>query len=250
MTDKRKRIEEKICGMLALEDPSGVNEKKYRNFFQTMNDKEFEEWITKFLNDPKANIRLDIVEFGDSNRKLHFENIEKAAEFLGIDLFEYVYMPHLSDDKNKPVRTAQPVLVGWLNIKRPQQLVTKKNGVATSDTDRDEMTNAVRGKSKCGTQTGIENELLAGVGAYNVLSEIAGARADNIAEYDNMISSIAETGSVALKDIKTSIYDKPTLVQADMYLMAMGIKTDLISPSYYSVEKIRKAIDKSQNMML
>lgn len=48
MIDKRKRIEEKICGMLALEDPSGVNEKKYRNFFQTMNDKEFEEWITKY----------------------------------------------------------------------------------------------------------------------------------------------------------------------------------------------------------
>lgn len=250
MTDKRKKIEEKVCGLLAIEDPSGINERKYRDFFQTMNDKEFEDWITKFLNDPKANIRLDIVEFGDSNRKLHFDNVEKASQFLGVNLFEYVYMPHLSDDPNKPVRTAQPVLVGWLNIKRPQQLVTKKTGVAISDNDRDETTNAMKGKSKGGTQTGIENELLAGVGAYNVLSEIASARADNVKEYDNMVSAIAETGSVALENIKTSVYDKPSLVQADMYMMAMGIKTDLISSSYYSIEKIRSAIEKSHNMML
>jgi hypothetical protein len=60
-----------------------------------------------------------------------------------------------------------------------------------------------------------------------------------------MLSAIAENGSVKLADIKTNAYDKPTLLAADMYFMAMGIKTDLISESYYSVEKVKHIIDRT-----
>lgn len=244
MTDKRKKIETIIDETLLLLDPTGINSKKYRNMFQTMSDKTFSDWVTRFLADDKSNIRLDIEEFGDGSRTLKFENVEKAAEKRNIKLFEYVYLPHVSSNPNHPVRTKQPVLVGWLNIKRPQQLVEKKTGYATSDTDRDESTGAAKGDSKGGTTTGIETELLAGVGAQAILSEFVGARGDNMAEYNNMISEISETGSVKLEDIKTSLYDKPTLIQTDLYFMAMGLKTDLISESYYSIDKVKSAMSK------
>ena len=242
MTDKRKKIEELIDKTLQLMDPTGINAKKYRNMFQTMSDQQFTKWIQGFLADDKSNIRLDIEEFGDGSRSLKFENVEKAANNLGIKLFEYVYLPHVSSNPNRPIRTKQPVLVGWLNIKRTQQLVTKKTGLALSDDNRDDMTGAAKGDSKGGTTTGIENELLAGVGGDIILSEISGARGDNVKEYDNMLKSIAENGSVRLADIKTNAYDKPTLLAADMYFMAMGLKTDLISESYYSVEKVKVAM--------
>lgn len=241
MTPKRQKIEALIDGVLTRIDPSGVNAKKYRNMFQTMNDAQFTKWITAFLKDDLANIRLDIEEFGDANRKLKYENIEAAAKFLKVPIFEHVYIPHVSSDKNRPVRTKYPVMVGYLNLKRTQQFVTKKTGVALTDTNRDEMTGAARGESKGGTQTGIENELLAGVGANKVLSELVGARGDNLAEYDNMLMSISETGKVNLEDIKTGVYDKPTLMRADIYFLAMGIKTDIVSESYYSVDKVRMA---------
>ena len=243
MTDKRKKIEELIDKTLTLMDPSGINAKKYRNMFQKMSDKQFSDWITRFLADDKSNIRVDIEEFGDSSRKLRYENIEKAAEFLGIKLFEYVYLPHVSSNPNRPIRTKQPVLVGWLNIKRTQQFVTKKTGLATSDDNRDDLTGAAKGDSKGGTTTGIENELLAGVGGDVILSEISGARGDNVREYDNMLKSISENGSVRLADIKTNLYDKPSLIAADMYFMAMGLKTDLISESYYSIEHVKSAMN-------
>jgi hypothetical protein len=211
--------------------------------FQTMNDLKFSQWIDAFLNDEKSNFRLDIEEFGDGSRTLKFENVEKAADFLKIKLFEYVYLPHVSSNPNRPIRTKQPVLVGWLNIKRTQQLASKKTGLALSDDNRDDMTGAAKGESKGGTTTGIENEVLAGVGGDIILSEISGARGDNVKEYDNMLSAIAENGSVKLSDIKTNAYDKPTLLAADMYFMAMGIKTDLISESYYSVEKVKRIVD-------
>ena len=95
------------------------------------------------------------------------------------------------------------------------------------------------------TTTGIENEMLVGVDADEIISEFCGVRGDNAAEYDNMISKISETGSVKLADIKTSIFDKPTLLKADMYFIAMGLKTDLVSESYYSVDKIRKAMNQN-----
>lgn len=238
MNDKRKRIQDLIDKVLKTMDLSGVNAEKYRKMFQVMSDEQFSQWITKFLADPKSNIRVDIEEFGAENRKLKFENIENAANILGIKLFEYVYMPHLSADPNRPVRTKEPVLVGYLNIKRPQQMVMKKTGLALSDTNRDEQTGAMKGDSKGGTTTGVENELLAGAGADVILSEISGARGDNVTEYDNMLDAISRTGSVKLEDIKTGVYDKPTLMQTDLFLKAMGVKTDLISESYYSIERL------------
>jgi hypothetical protein len=111
MTDKRKQIEQMVEQTLLLMDPSGINAKKYRNMFQTMSDKQFSDWMTKFLGDDKSNIRLDIEEFGDGSRTLKYENIEKAAKYLKISLFENVYIPHVSSNPNRPVRTKQPVLV-------------------------------------------------------------------------------------------------------------------------------------------
>lgn len=241
MTDKRQKIQNLIDRVMKAMDPSGTNAKKYQNLFAKMNDKQFSEWITRFLQDEKSNFRLDIEEY-NSNRVLKYENVEKAANILGIKLYEYVYIPHISSNPNRPVRTKHPVLVGYLNIKRTQQFVTKKTGLATSDTDRDEQTGAAKGDSKGGTTTGIENELLAGVGGEEVLAEISGARGDNTVEYDNMIAAISETGSVKLADIKTGVYDKPTLLKTDLYFMAMGLKSDIISESYYSIDKVKTAM--------
>lgn len=244
MTDKRRKIETLITQVMKDLDPTGINAAKYQNMFVKMSDSQFSQWVTRFLADEKSNLRLDIEEF-DSKRVLQFENVEKAAKRMGVKLFEYVYMPFASSDPNRPIRTKSPVLVGYLNIKRPQQLVSKKTGLALSDTNRDEMTGVAKGDSKGGTTTGLETEMLAGVDADEILSEFCGVRGDNQAEYDNMMSKIAETGSVKLSDIKTTIFDKPTLLKADMYLIAMGLKTDLVSESYYSVDKIRRAMDQA-----
>jgi hypothetical protein len=246
-SDKRKKMEKLIDDVVSTIDPSGVNAKKYRNMFQTMDDKQFDEYFQKLFGDKKSNLRIDIEEFGPENRKIKFENVEKAADLLHLKLFEYIYMPHISSDPNRPIRSRTPVLVAYLNIKRPQQLVTKKQGLILSDSDVDEMTGEAKGDSKGGTMTGMENELLAGVGAKEILSEFTGARGDNVNEYQNMVEEISEKGSVKLENVKTGILDKPTLLQADLFFAAMGLKTDLISESYYAINKIREMMNKNRN---
>ena len=246
MTNKRKNIEALIRETLSTLDPSGINAKKYQDMFNSMNDKQFAEWMDKFIANENSNFRVDIEEFGDNSRKIQYENVEKAADVLGIKIFEYVYMPFISSNQDHPIRTNRPVLVGYLNFKRTQQLVSKKTGLALSDTERDELTGAAKGESKAGTTTGIENELLAGVGGDTIISELCGSRGDNLKEYDSLLSSINEHGSVKLSDVKTNAYDKPTLLLADMYFKALGIKTDIVSPSYYSVNKVRKAMGSAE----
>ena len=242
MTIQRKKIQDTVIQTMALLDPTKINATKYQTFFNGMSDQQFKQWIEKFLADEKSNFRLDIEEFGDGSRVLKFENVTKAAEYLKIPLFEYIYVPHNSADPEHPIRSKQPVLVGYLNVKRVQQLVTKKTGLTLDDKDRDEATGRLKGDSKGGMMTAIENEVLAGMGATDVMSDLLGARADNVEEYNNMLKEIAETGNCKLEDCKTGIYDKPSLLHADIFFMCMGIKTDLISESYYSIDKVRSVI--------
>jgi hypothetical protein len=239
--DKRKQIEELVIKTFDALDPSKINSNKYHEMFASMNDQQFKTWADGFFKDNKSGFRWDIEEF-DAKRKPDFDNIEKAANGLGIKLFEYVYMPHVSSDPKRPIRTKIPVLVGYMPIKRTQQMGYKKTNLALSDTDRDDMTGQLKGDSKSGTATGMENQLLQGVGANYVLKELIGSRADNQEEYMNMLKHINETGSIkSLDDIKTSVYDKGTVLKADMFLTAMGIKTDLVTESYMAIDKVKHA---------
>ena len=235
---KRGQIETLIYRTMNALDPSGSNTGKYKAMFSKMNDAAFSKWVTQFLADPKANIRLDIEEF-DKSKTLKYENVEKAAKQMNLDLYEYVYLPHVSSNPQRPVRTRTPVLVGYLNIKTVQQLQTKKATGVINDLDRDDLTGIAKGESKGGTFSGIENEILIGIGADNVLSEVCGVRGDNMVEYENMLEKISETGSCSLKDIKTNALDKPTLLKTDLFLKAMGIKTDIVSEAYYNTGLLR-----------
>lgn len=235
---KRGQIETLIYRTMNALDPSGSNTGKYKAMFSKMNDAAFSKWVTQFLADPKANIRLDIEEF-DKSKTLKYENVEKAAKQMNLDLYEYVYLPHVSSNPQRPVRTRTPVLVGYLNIKTVQQLQTKKSTGVINDLDRDDLSGIAKGESKGGTFSGIENEILIGIGADNVLSEVCGVRGDNMVEYENMLEKISETGSCSLKDIKTNALDKPTLLKTDLFLKAMGIKTDIVSEAYYNTGLLR-----------
>ena len=137
--NKRLQIESLVYRTMNALDPSGSNTEKYKAMFSKMNDVTFSKWVTQFLADPKANIRLDIEEF-DKSKTLKYENVEKAAKQMNLDLYEYVYMPHVSSNPNRPVRTRTPVLVGYLNIKTVQQLQTKKSTGVINDLDRDDLT--------------------------------------------------------------------------------------------------------------
>lgn len=107
---KRKKMEKLVIDTMMLLDPSGTNSEKYRQKFKAMNDKQFDTYFKNIFNkDTNDHLVLDIVEY---ERDLRIENVEKAADFLGVPLFEYVVMPFVNNDTENPVVSQFKVPVG------------------------------------------------------------------------------------------------------------------------------------------
>lgn len=229
MVANRKEIEQLIYDTYDALDPSGTNSAKYRALFSTMDDKKFEKFFKDFLKNDKENFVLDIVEF---EHDLNMENCEKAAKVLGIPLMEYVYMPHLTMDKKRTVVTKEKCLVGYINIKRTQQLLHKKNALSTSNDKISATTGQVTQSDKNARDSDIEASMLVALGADKILQELHGPRADDQLMKREMSQSIANKGYVLLDELDNLPTNKVTLNTVNTYLLGMGLKSDLVSDSY------------------
>lgn len=229
MVVNRKHIETIIYDTFDALDPSGTNTIKYRNLFGDMNDKEFESYMKNFLENDEENFILDIVEFENS---LKFDYCEAAAKVLGIPLVEHVFMPHLTMDKSNVVVSKQPCLVGYINVKRTQQLLHKKNGLAVSNQRVSPLTGQVTGDDKNARDSDIEAVMLVALGADKILQELHGPRADDKVMKRELHQSIATKGYGILDEFTNSPRNKTTLNTVNTFLLAMGLKTSLVDDSY------------------
>lgn len=229
MVANRAYIEKLIYDTFDALDPSGVNTEKYRSLFSPMNDAEFERYMKNFLKDDNENFTLDIVEF---EHDLKLEYCEKAAKVIGIPLMEYVFMPHLTMDKKRVVVSKEKCLVGYINVKRTQQLLHKKNGISVSNEKVSAVTSQVVDKDKNAQNSDIEASLLVSLGADKILAELHGPRADDQVMKRQMYQSISTKGYVMLDELESLPTNKVTLNTVNTYLLSMGLKSDLITDTY------------------
>lgn len=225
----RAYIEQLVYDTFSALDPSGTNTEKYRSMFAAMNDAAFEKFMKSFLSNDSEQFILDIVEF---EHDLSMDKCEKAAKVLGIPLMEYVYMPWLTMDKKHVVVSKEKCLVGYINVKRPQQMVHKKNGISVSNTRVSSLTNQVVNKDKNARDSDIEASMLVALGADKILQELHGPRSDDPVMKREMNQSIATKGYVLLDDLNNLPTNKVTLNTVNTFLLAMGLKSDLITDSY------------------
>ena len=225
----RKEIEDLIYKVFDALDPTGVNTEKYKSFFSSMSDKEFEKYMKEFLDDDMENFVFDMVDF---ERDLNMNNIEKAADILKVPISEYIFMPSLTMNKNKIVSSTDKCIVGYANIKRLQQLVMKKNGLSVDNSKISSLTGQVIDKDKNSRDSDIESEILVSLGADKILQELNGARSDDHVMKREMNNSIATKGYVALDELTNDPTNKTTLSTVNAFLLSMHIKSNLISDSY------------------
>ena len=225
----RKEIEKLIYDTYDALDPSGTNSNKFKMLFDSMSDAQFEKYMKDFLKDDDENFILDIVEF---DHGLKYEYCEKAAKVLGIPLMEYVYMPHLTMDKKRVIVSKEKCLVGYINVKRTQQLLHKKNGLSLGNEKRSMTTGQVVRKDKNARNSDIEASMLVSLGADKILQELHGPRADDMVMKRQMNQSISTKGYVMLDELENDPTNKVTLMTVNAYLLSMGLQSDLITPSY------------------
>lgn len=225
----RTQIEKLVYDVFDKLDPSGVNTVKYKNMLSTLSDKEFESWMKKFLANPDEQFIMDIIEY-ETDIKL--ENCEAAAKVLGIPLTERVFLPHLTMDKKNVIVSKEKCIVGYINPKRMQQLLYKKNGLALSNEHVSHITGQVIGDDKHARDSDIEAAMLLSVGAEKILQEFHGPRADDPVMRRETAQKIAEKGFVALEELNSDPRNKTTLNAVGMYFLTMGLEHDLLGNTY------------------
>jgi len=222
-TDKRKEITTMILKTLGYLDKGNKNVDKYEKFLNAFKtNKEFYNWLTEFL-DSDENFYIEILPY-DNEPEL--SEIKKAADYLNIPLEEYV----VYNDESKPYTSKTPVSVGYLHLKRVQQILFKKNSYALDTSQRNLKTNQVTRDSKTARITDSENYALTTYGNDEALKEFFGPRADDQAKKMQMFKDIATQGYVNLKDLQSDLEDKQTLNTTDVYFLGLGINTDLVTP--------------------
>jgi len=207
-------------------DKSGDNTKKYKDMFTPMSDVAFDSFFRQFFSDEKQYLILDIIDY---ERTIKLEDIEDAAKVINIPLYEYVALPWITMDKNNIIVTKQKVPVGYINIKRTQQTVAKKNGISTSINQRSAITGQVTGADKNGRESDLENNMLISLGLESTLKELNGPRADDLVMKQQMLKSISEKGYLSLSELDDKIENKTTLNTVNTYFLGMGLNTDLVT---------------------
>lgn len=226
---KRKEMEELIYGFFDLFDPTGRNTEYYRNKFKAMDDNQFDKYFKLLFAQDDPYLTATMVDY---ENPVKIENIEKAAEFLNVPLFERVVLPYASSDPNNPVITKHECMVGYLNIKRLQQINFKKLGLSTDVSERNMITGQVTGHDKNSRNSDAETTALLTVGANASLKEFMSARADDMVMKKEMNQKILRDGYVSMADLTDKLVNKTTLNSASVFFLGAGIMNDLITNDY------------------
>lgn len=223
---KRTSMETLIYNVFDALDPSGVNTSKYKQLFKSMSDNQFDTFFKNLFKDETRFLTLDIVDY---ETVLTLEQCESAAKILKIPLFEHVIMCNNTSGGEDWYSTKHPVPVGYIHVKRTQQLLSKKNSGSTDISSRSAMTGQVTGDDKNSRTSDQENFALVNLGGEAILKELMGPRADDLSSKADMYSAISTKGYVSLEDISNNPENKVTLNTVDVMFLSMGIKTDLVT---------------------
>lgn len=225
IAEKRKKFMEILSGTFNRLDPSGENTKRYEAMFSKMTDDQFDKYIRNFFADDSQQFYLEIIEY---QRDIKYQYIENAAKYLGVPLYETVFLPHINHDLDNVVVTPEKVPVGYIHEKRMMQTLEKKNSGSTSNAQRNPLTGQVTGDDKNGRNSDVETYSLLATGAEHALKEFLGPRADDEVARTEMAAAIAKNGYVSERDLTNDKKNKTSLNTLNVYFLMQGFKTNLI----------------------
>ena len=221
--EKRQKIKKLVLDVVkALDNNKQLNVQRYELMFKTMTDAEFDQWASTRGNDLDDSIQIFELPFEECSMK----QIQKAADILNLPLEEYVWFRDKGPD---PIRTRYKVPVGYIPIKRVQQMLHKKTRLTTDADKRGLKSGQVTGESKAASVSDLEAYCLLSVDADEILSELYGPRADGFDRKADFYKQISDNGYADLTKLETDLTKHTSLNTVNTYLLASGIKTDLIN---------------------
>ena len=207
--------------------------------FAKMNDKQFEEFVTRPLS--------LFYQTSGLKREPSMLNINHALDEIDVPLLESVYLPYKYKDKNgKPIKT-QKCLVLYIHLKRMKQILTKKNGMSIETKTRDMRTGLLTGHDKNGKSSDREMESFAISGLENSIKEFSRSRAASMNDKSVMDATIKTLGQVRLSDLPDDPADDLSKNLLSTYFIGAGIMSNLVSVDYmtpYTMKQKKLKVDR------
>lgn len=238
--EKRMECEELIYKTFSAIDPSGANTQYYQQLFSKMSDVEFTRLISGRLP-----FRYHVATFENEPK---MENIFKAFKVIKKPLMEKIKLPYLAtNSKGEPIESKE-CLVGYLNIKRLKQMLTKKNNTAIEISKREmKLTGRLQGTDKGGLESDKEFEGAMALGLENVGIEYSRIKASAMKAKAEAYNTINVKGEVSLDDIDSEKTDSISKNAMNIYLIGANLHSNLIDEDYFNpitLEKKSKRIER------
>lgn len=230
----KQEIMQLIITFMSSFDPSGRSTELWKQKLGSLSDKEFVKEVKAILDNPKRWFSPEIAPF-DKKAQPTFNAYSKLAKMLGIELEEYVVLPYMNENTSvaSPAVTLTKVPVGFLHLKRLQQMVRKKNKTALSIEQRDARNGQVRGDDKGSRITDADMYALAVFNAKPLMKEFYGPRADSMDAKEKLYDAIRKGERLPrLADLPNNLEDKVSLNTINSYILGATLITDLVSDSY------------------
>lgn len=218
---KKQLIIDYICSVCDIMDPSKLNSKRYHRLLDSMNDKEFDQWMN-YVKEGKWKIHIvapNLVVI------LKNENSLKAADKVKCKLFHRLWMT--DDSTGRQYLTDNEYLVLNLPVRRQQQFLDEKMSVPDNDKQIDGMTGQVTGDSKSSAVTNPEIQILAARGLDATLEEFVNVRGGNIAAYSDFKRQAEETGEIKLNSLDPNTRSRVAVV-GQVLLRSMMIENNIL----------------------
>lgn len=225
IAERRKEFMQTLLGTFDRLDPTGVNSQMYREQFESMSDAQFDKWCRQFFADDSQQLYLELEEY---KRDIDYDKIEKAAKYLGVPLYETVYLPYINRDMDNVQTTPYPVPVGYIHEKRMMQTLEKKNSGSTSADQRSPLTGQVIGDDKNSRNTDVETYSMLAIGADAALAEFLGPRADDMVAKKEMLTQISTDGYTSLDKLSSDKANKTSLNTLNTYFLMQGFRTNVL----------------------
>lgn len=239
MTPQRKKAEALVYKCFDAIDPTKANSNFFKEMFSKMSDQQFMEFCKRRLP-----FRIQSTAF---ERELNPTKCINALKAINVPVLEKIKFPSIYKNKDGvSVSSTNEAMVGYLNLKKLKQIVTKKSGYNTNIDIRNPKTGAIVGNSK-GVESDRELESLVLQNMDATIKEFTRAKADDMEAKNKMYNQINTTGQVSLKDIESDKSNQVARNTVDVYLIGSGIMTNLLEEDYmtpYTLSMKKKRIEK------
>lgn len=194
---KRRQVEDYILKYISKIVSGDYNTKLYRDLFNSMSDKEFDEYMVKLKN---KEITLSvIIPNGSKEITTDINNNIKIGKELGFDFFQPL---HFGKDGDLPAYTTpNKYMVMKLPIKRAAQLLDKKISIAKDSNEISSLTGQVSGESKASKLSGPEIQVLIGIGCNNSLVELLKIRGGDLGAGNAMEQMLIQSGHASQENV-------------------------------------------------